>query len=74
MSDLSVETVRAMLKDACDIPGGQSAWADDHGINRSFVANVIAGRREPSEKICEALGLRRVVVYRTLHRQYRKAS
>lgn len=72
MTDLSVETVRAMLNDACSGIGGQTAWAEDHDICRSFVANVIAGRREPSNKVCAALGLCRIVVYRTLHKQYRK--
>jgi hypothetical protein len=43
---------------------GQSAFADAHGINRSYVSNVLAGRALPGPAILDALGLERVVTYR----------
>lgn len=37
--------------------------ADCLGVSVAFVSAVLSGRKEPSEKICEYVGVRRVVVY-----------
>ncbi len=49
------------LSQACE--QGQSAWAAKHGIARSVVSDVLAGRRDPSEAVINALGYFRVVRY-----------
>lgn len=56
---MQVEDVRKRLREACEAAGGQSAFARAVGVNQSFVANVLAGRKRPSDKLCEALGLHR---------------
>lgn len=42
----------------------QAAWAKANGISPAYVSDVIAGRREPGQKILDALGLERVTTYR----------
>jgi DNA-binding phage protein len=52
-----VQLLRAEVKKA----GSQTAWAKRVGIERSFVNFVLHGRKQPTEKIILALGLRRVL-------------
>ena len=52
-----------LLSRGCDKAGGQSAWAAKHDIARSVVSDTLAGRREPSEAIINALGFVKVVRY-----------
>jgi DNA-binding phage protein len=41
--------------------GSQEVWAKRAGIDRAFVSNVLHSRRQPTEKLIRALGLRRVL-------------
>lgn len=36
-----------------------SSWADVHGINRTSLSDVLAGRREPTDRMCEVVGVRK---------------
>jgi hypothetical protein len=38
--------------------GGQSKWARANGVNRSTVAQVLIGRRDPGPKLLRALKIR----------------
>lgn len=53
----------AELRRACREAGGQKAWAAEHGIAPQHVCDVLAGRREMSDRILGALGFRRVERY-----------
>ena len=48
------------LQAACDEAGSQTAFAQRLGVRPQFVNNVLAGRREPSARLLEALGYRRI--------------
>lgn len=63
MSGITLIDVFGMLRKACRDAGGQSAWADLHGVSPAYVSDVLNARREPGEKILVALGLRKVVRY-----------
>jgi transcriptional regulator with XRE-family HTH domain len=41
----------------------QKAVADAVGVSQAFVSAVLAGDKEPSEKICELVGVKRRVIY-----------
>lgn len=56
--------VREMLRAACAKEGSQKAWARKHGVSPAYVGDVLSGRREPGEAICEPLKLERLVLYR----------
>ena len=43
--------------------GSQSALAEAVGCDRTEVNAILAGRREPSAKVLEALGIERVKLY-----------
>lgn len=60
---LSAEFVREFLRDECKEAGGQEAWAKASGVSAAYVSDVLNGRREPGDGICEPLGLRRLVTY-----------
>ncbi|MBP0492197.1 hypothetical protein [Roseomonas indoligenes] len=52
--------LRNRLSHACEMAGGQSRWAQRHNIPVSVVSETISGRRDPSERVINALGLMRV--------------
>lgn len=60
---LDREQVIEMLKIAVSKERTQAAWADKHDLSRSYVNDVLLGKREPGPAILEPLGLRRKVVY-----------
>jgi DNA-binding phage protein len=53
-----VRLLRAEVKKA----GSQEAWAKKAGLQRTLVNKVLRGKRQPTESIILALGLRIVVV------------
>lgn len=53
----------ALLRKSCSDAGGQSAWAEMHGVSASYLSDVVNSRREPGDKILAGLGLRKVVRY-----------
>lgn len=63
MTEITLIDVFGMLRRACRDAGGQSAWAEVHGISPAYVSDVLNARREPGDKILTALGLRKVVRY-----------
>lgn len=44
--------------------GSQKDFAQQHGLSEQYLSDVLRGRREPGQKILEALGVERVVGYR----------
>lgn len=50
------------LDEAATKHGSVSAFARATGFAPSYVHDVISGRRPPSKKLLDALGLKRVVV------------
>lgn len=49
------------LSHACEIAGGRAAWARLHDIQPSVVTETLSGKRDPSDRVVNALGLIRVV-------------
>ena len=47
----------------------QCALAAELGISPTYLSDVIHGRKEPGAKICEALGLKRVVTYEKVRKR-----
>jgi len=44
--------------------GLQVAFAEDNNLSAAYVNDVLRGRREPGEKILDAVGVERITVYR----------
>lgn len=61
---MNIETVREILKKACDAEGSQRAWATYYELSPAFVSEVINGGRKPSQNILDILGLEKVTSYR----------
>jgi hypothetical protein len=51
-----------LLRTEVEGAGSQLAWAAKNGIDRTFLNQVLRGKRTPSPKMIRALGLRIVVV------------
>lgn len=50
--------------------GQTQTWlANDIGVSLAFLHDVLNGRREPTGKILDYLGLERIVVYRILKKR-----
>lgn len=54
---LTADDVRALLRRACELNGGQSKWAHANGISPQFVCDVLVGRRLPGPALSAALGI-----------------
>jgi DNA-binding transcriptional regulator YdaS (Cro superfamily) len=54
--------VRQMLREAVEREGNQIAFAKRHGIDRSFLNQVLRGRRQISDAVLKTLGLRKLYV------------
>lgn len=50
----------AELRNRCELAGGQSRWADAHGLSVGYVNDVLSARKEPGAKLLAAIGWRRV--------------
>lgn len=46
--------------------GSQTKAADSFGISAQYLNDVLTGKREPGGKLLTAMGLERVVTYRTV--------
>jgi DNA-binding transcriptional regulator YdaS (Cro superfamily) len=53
----------ALLRQACQAAGSQTAWAARVGVSDQYVCDVLRGRRELGKKLATALGLIRQVRY-----------
>lgn len=63
--DMTPAQVRRLLDEMADKAGNQKRLAAQLDVSESYLSDVMTGRREPGEKLLEALGLERVVTYRT---------
>lgn len=61
---MNSQKVRGMLALKTANLGQMAAFARQHQISRGYLGDVLTGRREPGQKILDALGLERVVTYR----------
>ena len=56
-------TLRREVKAA----GSQKALAERLGVSNTYLCDVLAGRRDPGDKILVPLGVEKVVTYRRRH-------
>jgi hypothetical protein len=62
MTPLNVQDVIELLRAEIVRVGGQSEWSRQTGIQRPLVSRVLNGRRLPPLRLCQALGLKWVIV------------
>ena len=53
----------ALLMAGVRVKGSQKAFAEHLGISTAYLNDVLHNRREPGEKILDALGIKRIVTY-----------
>ncbi|CAX25993.1 protein of unknown function [Methylorubrum extorquens DM4] len=68
MTDLTYDDVRARLSTAIREAGSQKAFAEQAGVSRPYLNDVIAGRRPAGDRVLAALDLRRVERFVSLRR------
>lgn len=61
---MSESDVLQMLLKAIKKAGSQKEFADQHDISPQYVNDIVLGRRRPGNKVLQALGLERVVLYK----------
>ena len=62
---LTPDRFRSYLRNAIDGEGWtQAAFAKEFGFSPQYLGDVLNGRRDPGEKILDAVGYERVVTYR----------
>lgn len=53
-----------LLKEQVRRAGSQNNWAVQHGLSGAYVNDVLHGRRDPADRLLDALGYEKYVVYR----------
>jgi hypothetical protein len=61
---LNEQDVINRLREAIHAAGSQKSFARQHHVSLQYVNDVLHRRREPGQKILDALGIERVVSYR----------
>lgn len=61
---MNEQDVLDRLRAAIELAGSQKRFAEQHGISLQYVNDVLRKRREPGQKILDALGIERFVNYR----------
>ncbi len=56
-------TVIQLLHNRCRA-SSQSAVADELGVSKQYLCDVLKGRRDLGQKMLDGLGLQRIVAYR----------
>lgn len=56
---LTESDLRDVLREACQAAGSQMAWADRHGLSRSYVSDLLNGHRPFSDRALTAIGCER---------------
>jgi hypothetical protein len=59
---LNDDDVVHLLRAAVEREGGQTAFANGHGMNRAMINSILNGKRPVSGHLVKALGLRKVYV------------
>lgn len=65
------EQVLTLIRKAVAKSGNQATWAAEQGVSGAYVSMVLGGLKDPSPKLCEAVGVElvefpRVKVYRRI--------
>jgi hypothetical protein len=58
--------VEYLLKKRIEELGSQAAFAEEAGVSRQFVNDVLKGSRNLTKPVLDALGVREVVIYETI--------
>lgn len=58
--------VEYLLKKRIEELGSQKAFAEEAGVSRQFVNDVLKGSRNLTKPVLDALGVREVVIYETI--------
>jgi transcriptional regulator with XRE-family HTH domain len=56
---MTIDGVRKLLAARIKKAGSRAAFAQEAGVSRSLITEVMQGTREPGEGILKALGLRK---------------
>ncbi|UYW28387.1 helix-turn-helix transcriptional regulator [Methylorubrum extorquens] len=68
MTDMTRDEVRAMLAQAVRDAGSQKRFAEQTGVSRPYLNDVLARRREPGERLLDAIAVQRVERFVSLRR------
>lgn len=63
---MTADEVRQSIRLVCENMGGQKVFAERVGVSQQYVSDVLNEKREPGPSILSALGLEKVVTYRSV--------
>lgn len=59
---MTKEQVLGLIRKAVAKSGNQASWAAEQGVSGPYVSMVLAGIKEPSPKLCAAVGVERISI------------
>lgn len=54
--------VLALIRKAVSAAGNQARWAEAQGVSPAYISMVLSGDKDPSPKLCAAVGVERVSI------------
>lgn len=61
---VTAEGMRVILRRAIAETGSMRKWADAHGVGKTMTGEVRLNRRRFSDKVAEALGYERIILWK----------
>ena len=55
--------VISMLRDSVSVVGSQKAYAELSGVDRITINRILKGKEEPSKRLLEYMGLKKITIY-----------
>jgi hypothetical protein len=60
---MTKDRVISLLRQACADTGSVRRWAQQHKFSGTFVYWILAGKRPPTRRVLDVLGLERKITY-----------
>jgi DNA-binding transcriptional regulator YdaS (Cro superfamily) len=60
---LDLAAMRKIITEKIDRFGGQTAWANRHGISVAYVNDIVMGRKSISPRVARMIGYERRTIY-----------
>ena len=61
---MNANEIRDLLRQMCDAAGSIAAWAAQSGVSKSYVGEILAGRKRAGKSVLEAMGIVSAVAYK----------
>jgi hypothetical protein len=66
-----LEDVLKQLKEKQESYGSMNSYASNVGCTTSYISQVLSGKKEPSQRLLDEIGLEKIVMYKPKSKKWR---